>query len=70
MVDITLAATEEAMELFRKIFWRKEVSPVYATRTVEGPRSDASWVAELLKDGVPYAQVEVGSISTLFARSK
>ena len=57
------------MKFFRSLFRKKEL-PNYATRTVEGPRDDGSWIAELSKDGVPYAQVEVGSISTLIARSR
>lgn len=42
----------------------------YSTEVKDGPRADGSWTAELSKDGVPYLQVEVGSISTLIAQSK
>lgn len=44
--------------------------PHYTTRTVDGPRPDGSYTAELSQDGIAYGQVDVGSISALIARSK
>jgi hypothetical protein len=50
--------------------FKKEAPPNYATEAVEGPRPDGSWRAELCKNGIPYAQVEVGSISALIDPTK
>lgn len=49
---------------------KRSKEPEYTTRATEGPRADGTWTAELSKDGVPYLEVEVGSISALFAQSK
>lgn len=54
---------------FLRIFRQKQKPPpVYATKVVEKREDDGSWLAELSKDGAPYAHVRVFSISRLLAR--
>jgi len=44
------------------------MAPEYSTQVVEKTRPDGTWTAELSKDGVPYARMEVNSISALLKR--
>lgn len=54
------------LRFFRKR-WNKPTASVYTTTVLE-VQPDKSWTAELSKDGVPYARMQVHSISHLLAR--